>query len=230
MLRYAHARWGEDARVIVWGHSLGASVAVRTLASVALASSTPAFPTPAATLTQSRVRVDGLILENPFSSTPAMLRALYPQKWLPYHYMGPLVWDTWDALGDVRRAAASASSQMEGRSGMGRGAMECGSVGEEKSTSLEGVLPDMMVLLSARDELVPNEQGRAIWEAARPFRGEGAESGPGQGEAEGESESESGIGRLVLIEKALHEDGWRYKRWGIEMGRYVRDVEVRGTR
>jgi hypothetical protein len=37
------------------------------------------------------MRVNGLVLETPFTSTRAMLKALYPQKWLPYQYLWPFL-------------------------------------------------------------------------------------------------------------------------------------------
>lgn len=66
------------ARVTIYAHSLGGAIAACLLA-------------------ERRVQVDGIILENPFSSISDMVRALYPSKWLPYYYLGPLAWDKWDA-------------------------------------------------------------------------------------------------------------------------------------
>lgn len=126
-----------------------------------------------------------------------------------------------------------------------------GKGGEEKRTLLETVLPDMMILLSEKDELVPNEQGREIWEAAGVFRrrsghrsrsvdgassvGEGttAEDALRRGVQEGDendAQDGGGLARLVVIEKALHEDAWRYRKWGVEMRRYIRDVELKAER
>ena len=66
-----------------------------------------------------------------------MLRVLYPQRWLPYRYLGPFVRDRWDA-----RAAASHLFPC----GLARGAM---------------------VLVSERDEVVPPTMGREIFSALR---------------------------------------------------------------
>jgi hypothetical protein len=52
-------------------------------------------------LGQRQLRVAGVILENPLPSIPFMVRALYPQRWLPYHYLGPFVFDRWDAVGTL---------------------------------------------------------------------------------------------------------------------------------
>ncbi|GAA6006953.1 uncharacterized protein JCM10292_000371 [Rhodotorula paludigena] len=48
-------------------------------------------------------RLSGIILENPLPSIPYMVRALYPQRWLPYHYLGPFAFDKWDAVGRLAR-------------------------------------------------------------------------------------------------------------------------------
>lgn len=47
-----------------------------------------------------------MILENPLPSIPYMVSALYPQRWLPYHYLGPFVLDRWDAIGALKRGGA----------------------------------------------------------------------------------------------------------------------------
>ncbi|KZV60764.1 alpha/beta-hydrolase [Peniophora sp. CONT] len=122
-LAYAAERF-PHARVIVYGHSLGASIATCVLA---------ADPAP---------QVHCVVLENPFASIPDMVRALYPERWLPYHYMGSLVWDTWDAVG------AASSPKPE--------------------SALARVIQTrrMLVLVSEKDELVPPPMGHAIAEKA----------------------------------------------------------------
>jgi len=66
-----------------------------------------------------------------------MVSAIYSQRWLPYHYMGPLVWDTWDALGAVSDAPSE--------------------------SVLHRVLGDTMVVLSEHDEVVPVEMGHELF-------------------------------------------------------------------
>lgn len=54
--------------------------------------------------------VNGLVLETPFTSTRDMLKALYPQKWLPYQYLWPFLrshLDSWTNLGTIARAYGS---------------------------------------------------------------------------------------------------------------------------
>lgn len=64
-IKYAMTHYSPD-RLILWGQSLGAGVACSA----------------------ARPHSD-LLLETPFVNVRAMLLALYPQKWLPYRYLGP---------------------------------------------------------------------------------------------------------------------------------------------
>ena len=75
--------------VILWGQSIGCGFATNLAA---------------ASDTELAMKVDALVLETPFTSTRAMLRALYPQKWLPYQYLWPFLWnhlDSWKNLGAI---------------------------------------------------------------------------------------------------------------------------------
>ncbi|KAJ8296659.1 hypothetical protein OF846_001007 [Rhodotorula toruloides] len=106
-LAYFHATHGPDARYVLYGHSLGGAAAVGLLKQLqqgpfACHSHSDDSATPT-----SEPRISGLILENPLPSIPFMVRALYPQKWLPYHWLGPLAFDRWDALGDLERLKES---------------------------------------------------------------------------------------------------------------------------
>ena len=82
----------KDTKVVLWGQSIGAGVA--SLAAARLLRKDP-----------SKFKlVQGLLLETPFVGLRAMLVALYPQKWLPYRYLAPFLWSTWDsrkALGEI---------------------------------------------------------------------------------------------------------------------------------
>ncbi|KAK7420175.1 hypothetical protein QQZ08_010531 [Neonectria magnoliae] len=52
----------------------------------------------------SNLELNALILETPFLSVRTMLEALYPQKWLPYQYLHPFLWnhlDSWTNLGVI---------------------------------------------------------------------------------------------------------------------------------
>lgn len=97
-LAFAASRF-PTSRLTIYGHSLGASIALCLLASHTDVSKAAAM-------------VHGLVLENAFSNMPDMLRVLYPQRWLPYRYLGPFVCDRWDA----RAAAASLKFPRSGAS------------------------------------------------------------------------------------------------------------------
>lgn len=86
--------------------------------------------------------VKGLILENPFASIPAMVKALYPQRWLPYHYLGGLAFDRWDAVS----------------------AMQCAREGD--GSLIARLSRSTLFILSKKDEIVPHEQGLSLFEAA----------------------------------------------------------------
>ena len=70
------------------------------------------FATNLAATTQA-ARVSGLVLETPFTSTRDMLKALYPQKWLPYQYLWPFLrshLDTWANLETMAKRGSDAPS------------------------------------------------------------------------------------------------------------------------
>ena len=81
-MRYAQANYPDD-KLVLYGHSLGGSIAIHVLSEA---------------VKRKGKRIDGLILENPLPSIPWMVQSLYPQKWLPYHYLGGLAFDRWDTF------------------------------------------------------------------------------------------------------------------------------------
>ncbi|KLO07041.1 alpha/beta-hydrolase [Schizopora paradoxa] len=133
-IEYASERW-PGVPLVLYGHSLGGAVATYLLA---------AFDDEHNVLA-SRVKgrclpmIRGLILENPFSSIPDMVREMYPQRWLPYRYLAPLAWDKWDALRALRETKP-------------------GSV-------LHEVTGDALVIVSEKDEVVPRSMGEAMFSA-----------------------------------------------------------------
>lgn len=131
-LRYALEEY-PSAKIVLYGHSLGGAAAICTLAELQPDADRPP------TLYSDRIR--GLVLENPFASIPSMVRALYPQLWLPYRYLAPLAFDKWDSLA----ALESHHSQ---------------------DTVLGRVSRGMLVLLSERDEIVPRDMGAQIFRLA----------------------------------------------------------------
>jgi uncharacterized protein len=103
--------------VILWGQSIGAGVATNLAASHELLF--------------KDVDIKLLILETPFTNIRDMLVTIYPQKWLPYRYLWPFLWnhlDSWQALGRIT---------------------------EERSSSL----PKVVIIEAGKDELVPKSHG-----------------------------------------------------------------------
>ncbi|KXN90575.1 Protein bem46 [Leucoagaricus sp. SymC.cos] len=132
-LRYALQEF-PAAQIVVYGHSLGGAAAICTLAELQQTQARrPYIP--------GLDRIRGLVLENPFASIPSMVRALYPQKWLPYRYLAPLAFDKWDAL-----------TALQSHIG--------------QNTTLGRVSRDMLVLLSEHDEIVPQEMGAELFRLA----------------------------------------------------------------
>ena len=93
--RLHRERAGQDSPsqpvVVLWGQSIGCGFATNLAA-------------------RSDLHVHALVLETPFTHTRDMLRALYPQKWLPYQYLWPFLRNHLDSLGNLsvmaRRSAA----------------------------------------------------------------------------------------------------------------------------
>ena len=126
-LNYIHTNWPE-LPVILYGHSLGATAAVKLLSTLD------------DTHDKLGKSIKGLILENPFTSTADMVRALYPDKWVPYRYLTPFVFDKWDALNAMENARAS--------------------------SVLFRIAKSMLVLTSEKDEIVPPEMGEKLYRSA----------------------------------------------------------------
>ncbi|QRW24160.1 alpha/beta hydrolase family protein [Rhizoctonia solani] len=170
--------------VVLYGHSIGGSIAVNLLGSL---------PTGSTSLA-SRVR--GLVLENAFTSIPAMVRAVYPSKWLPYYYLGPLVFDKWDALSAIRQCGLSLSPPMA------------------PSSALQNVIlssPSILIINSENDELVPSQMGEQMLDAASKVHQE--------------LSSPLGTGpRRVVIPGALHDGAFTKRQWREEIRAYIAGV------
>lgn len=128
-IRYAtrqlHKSNEQPIRIVLWGQSIGAGVA--TSAAAALAQEKDGGST-----------VSGLLLETPFVSVRAMLMAIYPQKWLPYRYLGPFLRNHWDSRVALRKIANSGTRW-----------------------------PKTLILQAANDELVPSSQGLELEETSQ---------------------------------------------------------------
>ncbi|KAF3384760.1 hypothetical protein F1880_002904 [Penicillium rolfsii] len=89
-----------DLQVVLWGHSLGSSVACSAL---------PEYLTQRETQQSTRdarlAPISGVIMEAPTSSIKDMLISLYPQRWLPYRYLWPFSWNTWCNATNLKQLA-----------------------------------------------------------------------------------------------------------------------------
>ncbi|KAL2060032.1 hypothetical protein VTL71DRAFT_9854 [Oculimacula yallundae] len=123
----------DSVPIVIWGQSIGAGIATN------LASQAHLFQ-----LSESHAKLflQTLILETPFLSTKAMLETLYPQKWLPYRYLWPFLWnhlDSYKALGTLRENFESAGMRS----------------------------PKVVILEAGKDELVPREHGDLLEKRGR---------------------------------------------------------------
>jgi len=124
VVQFVSTRW-PDEPIFLLGHSLGASI------SVCLTSKMEDHP-----------NICGLVLENAFSSIPDMVHALYPSRWLPYHYLARFAWDKWDAVTAARDAGEGSTFRRLARKGR------------------------LLVLQSELDEVVPSVIRDALHENA----------------------------------------------------------------
>ncbi|KAL8995654.1 MAG: hypothetical protein Q9169_004663 [Polycauliona sp. 2 TL-2023] len=131
-----HKPGDRPIRLVLWGQSIGAGVA--TSAAAALSSTTKGTRGGRDNNTAFTESVSGLLLETPFVSVRAMLTAIYPQKWLPYRYLGPFLRNHWDSRAALPKIANSI-----------------------------GRYPKILILQAANDELVPNGQGVELEETSR---------------------------------------------------------------
>ena len=92
LLTWVETEFGTDTKVILWGQSIGAGVASTATATYLLRN-------------DQKLHIQGLILETPFSNIRSMLSAMYPQKWLPYGYLWPFLWNHWDSEAALRSIA-----------------------------------------------------------------------------------------------------------------------------
>ncbi len=142
-IRFAMTRFNmpdeQPIRLILWGQSIGASVA--TAAAAALSSAKPEGEDGKGGDHPVAPTVSGLLLETPFVSVRAMLTAIYPQKWLPYRYLGPFLRNHWDSQVALRKIVHSSKLR-----------------------------PKVLILQAANDELVPSTQTVELEATCRDLR------------------------------------------------------------
>lgn len=116
-LDWMKQNFGDDTPLILWGQSIGAGIA-STAAAHHLAQ-------------HKKPSIKALVMETPFTSVKSMLLALYPQKWLPYRYLHPFLWNQWDSEVALRTIAAQ---------------------------PVQGQTMRLLLMPATRDEVVPSEE------------------------------------------------------------------------
>lgn len=101
-LEYAYRQHGPSAKYVLYGHSLGGAASVLLLDRYSIPPFSPSFD---CSSLATHPTISGIVLENPLPSIPRMVASLYPQKWLPYHYLGFAAFDRWDAIGRLQTRA-----------------------------------------------------------------------------------------------------------------------------
>lgn len=127
-----HGDSQSQTKIILWGHSLGAAVATAATAAYLRRQHDPVLSA-GDNMKQPLLPIAGLVLEAPTSSIKDMLISLYPQKWLPYRYLGPLSWNTWDIQQSMRQLASWRDEA------------------EPRSRSI----PPLFLLAAEKDEVIP---------------------------------------------------------------------------
>ncbi|PYI27681.1 alpha/beta-hydrolase [Aspergillus indologenus CBS 114.80] len=173
-----------EVRVVLWGHSLGSAVATTALATylsnggaAALTARLPSPPDadPKAS-TASPHPITGLIMEAPSSSVKDMLISLYPQKWLPYRYLWPFLWNHWDSVLALRRMAAwrdgVAAPEETVRDGGDRDTsarIKTTRDAETAPLNRRSLLP-ILLLTAVNDEVIPPEAAAQLEAEAQRLR------------------------------------------------------------
>jgi pimeloyl-ACP methyl ester carboxylesterase len=130
-----------DLEIVIWGHSLGAAVASSALSTYISRqhdgqTSNTGSNRPLAPITR-------IILEAPTSSIKDMLISLYPQKWLPYRYLWPFSWNTWDIKAKMKQMSTW-------RDQVGSQIPNSGATPTPRS------LPPIFLLSAEKDEVIPS--------------------------------------------------------------------------
>ena len=137
-MSWVSQRYPPDSKLVLWGQSLGAGVAAKALAAqIEKRTSHTSESVTAPQEEMETLKVSGLVLETPFTSIRDMLVAIYPQKWLPYRYLYPFLWNHWDSRRALLRIARSDAK------------------------------PTVLILPAGRDELVPESHGAELEEICK---------------------------------------------------------------
>lgn len=131
-----------DLEIVMWGHSLGAAVASSAV-STYIARQHERQTSSNTSSNRPLAPISRLILEAPTSSIKDMLVSLYPQKWLPYRYLWPFSWNTWDIKAKMNQMATwrdQPGPQIPNR---------------EATASIPRSLPPIFLLSAEKDEVIP---------------------------------------------------------------------------
>lgn len=182
---------------MLYGHSLGGAIATCLLGALDDADGHCNLkPLTSRTRENCASAIHGLVLENPFASIPDMVRALYPQRWLPYRFLAPLAWDKWNALGALRKC--------------------------KQGSVLQKISRNALVVVSEKDEVVPRTMGEAMFRemAMNELEVEALRFGPA---TTIRTEPPEGVAKpkLLIIKDALHENAWMQRQWAVGVARYL---------
>lgn len=117
-----------DLKIVLWGHSLGSAVVSHTTATYLNQLTANGEGSPVHQLS-------GIVLETPSTSTKDILKNLYPQKWLPYRYLWPFLWNHWSSAAAI------------GRIGRWR----------DEAPNEERKPPAILLLIADQDEMIPSQ-------------------------------------------------------------------------
>jgi pimeloyl-ACP methyl ester carboxylesterase len=142
-----HATPNTDLEISLWGHSLGATVASKATATYLSRREAGSSSSSETSSDRPLPPISRLVLEAPISSIKDMLIALYPQKWLPYRYMWPFSWNTWDIMATMREMAIWRD---HGNGPAGPEGFASGSVNAQPHS-----IPPIFLLAAEKDEVIP---------------------------------------------------------------------------
>ncbi|EAW12300.1 alpha/beta hydrolase [Aspergillus clavatus NRRL 1] len=139
---------GMELQVVLWGHSLGSAIASTALATYL---SRRGLESPRRGEGDVIAPITGLILEAPVSSTKDMLISLYPQKWLPYRYLWPFLWNNWNSAVAMQRMARWRDQlRQPGKTDASING------GPEVASDSAGRVPPILLLSAEKDEVIPS--------------------------------------------------------------------------
>ncbi|KGO72474.1 hypothetical protein PITC_076510 [Penicillium italicum] len=132
-----------DIEIVIWGHSLGAAVATSAV-STYIARQHEGQISLNTSNDKTLAPISRIILEAPTSSIKDMLISLYPQKWLPYRYLWPFSWNTWDIKAKMKQMATWRDQYVSQISN------------PEATASIPRSLPPIFLLSAEKDEVIPS--------------------------------------------------------------------------